>query len=49
MYCEIDGAAVAVELGRDFVLVDDNPAAIEVVRARLGEASVTYETAATRT
>ena len=41
--------AVAVELGRDFVLVDDNPAAIDVVRARLGETSVTYETAATRT
>jgi len=41
--------AVARELGRDFVLVDDNPAAIDVVRARLGETSVTYETAATRT
>ncbi len=29
--------AVCAELGRRFVLVDDNPAAIEVIRRRLGE------------
>jgi site-specific DNA-methyltransferase (adenine-specific) len=27
---------VAAQLGRRFVLVDDNPAAVEVMRARLG-------------
>ncbi len=34
--------AVAHELGRHFVLVDDNPAAIDVMRARLGERDVDF-------
>jgi site-specific DNA-methyltransferase (adenine-specific) len=34
--------AVARELGRRFVLVDDNPEAIEVTRRRLGETGVAY-------
>ncbi len=34
--------AVAAALGRRFVLVDENPAAIEVIRTRLGSEDVTY-------
>jgi site-specific DNA-methyltransferase (adenine-specific) len=34
--------AVARELGRPFVLVDDNPAALEVMRRRLGDEGVDY-------
>jgi site-specific DNA-methyltransferase (adenine-specific) len=37
--------AVSRELGRHFVLVDDNPEALEVMRRRLGEAGVAYVTA----
>ncbi len=36
--------AVARELGRRFVLVDDNPEALAVMRRRLGEHGVTYVT-----
>jgi site-specific DNA-methyltransferase (adenine-specific) len=35
--------AVARHLGRRFVLVDDNPTAIEVIRERLGTRGVRYE------
>lgn len=34
--------AVARQLGRGFVLVDDNPAALEVMRRRLGEDRISY-------
>lgn len=35
--------AVAHELGRHFLLVDSNPEAVEVIRARLGDEGVSYE------
>jgi site-specific DNA-methyltransferase (adenine-specific) len=35
--------AVAAELGRDFILIDQNPEAIEVITARLKSAGVAFE------
>ena len=40
--------AVARALGRRFVLVDSNPEAVDVIRARLGGKDVTYRKAAAR-
>ncbi len=38
--------AVAIKTGRRFVLVDDNPEAVAVIRRRLGIAGIRYEDAA---
>jgi site-specific DNA-methyltransferase (adenine-specific) len=35
--------AVAAELGREFILIDQNPEAIEVITARLKSAGVAFE------
>jgi site-specific DNA-methyltransferase (adenine-specific) len=35
--------AAAMDLGRAFILVDESPQAVEVMRTRLGDAAVTYE------
>lgn len=38
--------AVAQQMGRNFVLIDENPVAIDTMRTRLGESSVLFETVA---
>lgn len=38
--------AACLELGRQFLLVDNNPAAIETMRARFSDAAVTFENGA---
>jgi len=35
--------AAALELGRRFLLVDNNPQAIEVMKARFADTDVTFE------